>query len=80
MESIAQHRMTARGVRVGSRICALRISYVHETMRPPPIEPVFGTPAFVRSVSIIRGVPVVDLEDLLRQRALFREAEPRSVA
>jgi len=38
-------------------------------MRPLPIEPVAGTPAFVRGVSVIRGepTPVVDLEALLER-------------
>jgi purine-binding chemotaxis protein CheW len=36
-------------------------------MRPLPIEPVAGTPAFVCGVSVIRGLatPVVDLQALL---------------
>jgi purine-binding chemotaxis protein CheW len=36
-------------------------------MRPLPIEPVAGTPGFVRGVSVIRGIPtpVVDLKALL---------------
>jgi len=36
-------------------------------MRPLPIEPVAGTPGFVRGVSVIRGAPtpVVDLKALL---------------
>jgi purine-binding chemotaxis protein CheW len=36
-------------------------------MRPLPIQPVAGTPSFVRGVSVIRGTPtpVVDLKALL---------------
>ena len=36
-------------------------------MRPLPIEPIAGTPGFVRGVSVIRGLPtpVVDLKALL---------------
>ena len=54
-------------VMVGARACAFPVHYVAETMRPLPIEPVAGTPTFVRGVSVIRGVPtpVVDLKALL---------------
>jgi purine-binding chemotaxis protein CheW len=50
-------------VRVRTRVCAVPLKYVVETMRPLPVESVAGMPAFVRGVSIIRGVPtpVVDL-------------------
>ena len=39
-------------------------------MRPLPIQPVAGTPDFVRGVSIVRGMasPVVDLKALLEGR------------
>ena len=54
-------------VTVGARACAIPLHHVAETMRPLPVEPVAGTPAFVRGVSVIRGAPtpVVDLEALL---------------
>jgi len=50
-------------VRVQTRVCAVPLMHVVETMRPLPIEPLAHMPAFVRGVSIIRGVPtpVVDL-------------------
>jgi purine-binding chemotaxis protein CheW len=40
---------------------------VAETLRPLPINPVAGTPGFVRGLSVIRGTPtpVVDLKALL---------------
>jgi purine-binding chemotaxis protein CheW len=46
-------------------------------MRPLPIEPVAGTPPFVRGISVIRGaaVPVVDLTVLLDRTE--RRTEPR---
>jgi purine-binding chemotaxis protein CheW len=49
--------------RVASRICALPVSEVEETMRPLPIEPLPEMPPFVLGASIIRGAPtpVVDL-------------------
>ena len=52
---------------VGARACAFPLHHVAETMRPLPIEPVAGTPNFVRGVSVIRGLatPVVDLQALL---------------
>lgn len=54
-------------VMVGARACAFPLQHVAETMRPLPIEPIAGTPGFVRGVSVIRGVPtpVVDLKALL---------------
>jgi purine-binding chemotaxis protein CheW len=58
-------------VMVGARACALPLLHVAEIMRPLPIEPVAGTPGFVRGVSVIRGTPtpVVDLGALLENRA-----------
>jgi purine-binding chemotaxis protein CheW len=43
------------------------VECVVETMRPLPIEPMLGVPAFVRGLSIVRGVPipVIDLSALL---------------
>lgn len=40
---------------------------VIETMRPLPVEPIAGVPAFIRGVSVIRGMPtpVVDLGVIL---------------
>ncbi|MCX6539541.1 MAG: chemotaxis protein CheW [Acidobacteria bacterium] len=54
-------------VTVGAHTCAIPLHHVAETMRPLPIEPVAGTPGFVRGVSVIRGAPtpVVDLKALL---------------
>jgi purine-binding chemotaxis protein CheW len=53
--------------RAGSMLCALRLVDVIETMRPLGTRPLAGTPAFVRGVSIVRGVPtpVVDVARLL---------------
>lgn len=54
-------------VDVKSCACALPLTNVIEAMRALPIEPVAGTPSFVRGLSVIRGVPspVVDLAVLL---------------
>jgi purine-binding chemotaxis protein CheW len=54
-------------VSVQTRVCAVPLIHVIETMRPLLIEPVAGAPSFVRGVSVIRGVPtpVVDLGTLL---------------
>jgi len=41
--------------RIGSRIGALALKDVRETMRPLPIEPLVGTPSFVLGLAIIRG-------------------------
>lgn len=53
--------------RVGTRVCALPLDAVLETMRPQPIEPIAGAPGFVSGLSIIRGeaVPVIALAGLL---------------
>lgn len=53
--------------RVGSRLCALPLAEVAETMRPMPVAPLAGAPGFVLGVAIIRGaaVPVVDTAALL---------------
>jgi purine-binding chemotaxis protein CheW len=54
-------------VTAGALDCAIPLHDVAETMRPLPIEPVPGTPYFVRGVALIRGepTPVVDLKALL---------------
>src|SRR5271154_5794476 len=53
--------------RIGSRIGALALRDVRETMRPLPIEPLTGMPAFVLGVAIVRGfpAPIVDAVRLL---------------
>ena len=53
--------------RVRTRLCALPLGCVVETMRPLPVEPLAGAPAFVRGLALIRGVPlpVVDAARLL---------------
>ena len=63
----ASERSPVLVVTVGARACAIPLHHVAETMRPLPIEPVAGTPGFVRGVSVIRGAPtpVVDLKALL---------------
>jgi purine-binding chemotaxis protein CheW len=54
-------------VEAGSGLCALPIADVVELLRPRPVEPLPGAPAFVLGVSVIRGeaVPVVGLARLL---------------
>ncbi len=55
-------------VMAGECACAFPVQHVAETMRPLPIEPLAGTPAFVRGVAVIRGAPtpVIDLKALLK--------------
>jgi purine-binding chemotaxis protein CheW len=52
---------------VRTRLCALPLERVIETLRPLPIEPLSGAPPFVCGVSIVRGepLPVVDAGLLL---------------
>jgi purine-binding chemotaxis protein CheW len=59
------NRILAVGVH--TRVCAVPLMQVIETMRPLPVEPISGIPSFVLGVSIVRGVPtpVVDLGTLL---------------
>jgi purine-binding chemotaxis protein CheW len=54
-------------VRAGSRLCALPLACVVETLRPLPTSPLAGTPASVSGVAVVRGepTPVVDLDALL---------------
>ena len=53
--------------RVQSRLCALPVEHVIETMRALPIEAMAGAPVAVKGMSLIRGapVPVVALSVLL---------------
>jgi purine-binding chemotaxis protein CheW len=53
--------------RVGSRVCALPVAHVSETLRPLPVEPIAGAPAFVLGVSVVRGapIPVIDAARML---------------
>jgi len=57
--------------RIGSRIGALALKDVRETMRPLPIEPMTGMPPFVLGLAIIRGfpTPVVDAGRLVGSSA-----------
>ena len=53
--------------RVQTRLSALPLAQVVETMRPLPTEAIAGAPDFVRGLAVIRGapVPVVDAARLL---------------
>ncbi len=57
--------------RIGSRIGALALKDVRETMRPLRIEPLPGMPPFVLGAAIVRGfpAPVVDAGRLLKPLA-----------
>lgn len=48
-------------------MCALPLAHVVETLRPLPVEPLAGAPAFVQGLCVIRGEPrpVVDAARLL---------------
>jgi purine-binding chemotaxis protein CheW len=52
---------------IGSRIGALALRDVRETMRPLPVEPLMGAPPFVLGLATIRGfpTPVVDVGRIL---------------
>lgn len=67
---------TALVVTAGARRCAIPLSFVGETMRPLPVEPVGGAPAFVCGLSVIRGSPtlVIDLSLLLGSEGTARAA------
>lgn len=53
--------------RVRARLCAMPLQHVVETMRPLPVEPLAGMPAFVMGLAVVRGqpLPVVDAGALL---------------
>src|SRR5690242_14990318 len=53
--------------RAGPLLCALRLDEVIETMRPLETRTLAGTPAFVRGITVLRGVPtpVIDVSRLL---------------
>lgn len=57
--------------RVVTRLCALPLEHVIETMRSLPVEPMAGVPRPVEGVAIIRGipVPVVDLACVFDEEA-----------
>jgi purine-binding chemotaxis protein CheW len=57
--------------RIGTRLCALPLSHVVETMRPLPVRPMPGMPAFIAGLSLVRGrpLPVVDAAALIGEPA-----------
>jgi len=63
----APERMASLVCRVATRSCAIPIGAVIETVRPRPIEPIAGAPAFVAGLAVVRGAPVlvVDAAQLL---------------
>ena len=72
--SLWEGRLTGSGednrfllCQIGSRIIALALINVRETMRPLPIEPLNGMPQFVLGLAVVRGlpVPVIDARRLL---------------
>lgn len=60
----AQHALICR---MGTRLCALPLSHVVETLRPLQVKPLTGAPEHVLGVTLIRGVaqPVIDVARLL---------------
>jgi purine-binding chemotaxis protein CheW len=56
--------------RISSRLCAIPLDCVNETMRPLPLQTVGKAPAFVLGVSVIRGLPtpIVDMARLIENR------------
>jgi purine-binding chemotaxis protein CheW len=56
--SASETRIRALVCRVRSRLCALPLAHVVETMRPLPVEPLSSTLPFVTGIAIIRGIPV----------------------
>lgn len=64
---MTEPRLSSLVCRVGDVLCALPLEHVEETMRPLPVAPIAGVPAFVRGLAVIRGIPipVVDAASLL---------------
>lgn len=54
-------------VRAGTRVCALPLRHVAETLRPLPVSPLADVPPFVQGAAVVRGhvAPVVRLGALL---------------
>src|SRR5438105_5319019 len=67
MADCASGRLKALIIELRSRVCAIPLIYVIETMRPLPIEGLADVPSFVKGVAIVRGIPtpVLDLGALL---------------
>jgi purine-binding chemotaxis protein CheW len=67
MIDIGSNGIRALVVGVHTRVCAVPLKHVLETMRPLPVEPIAGTLSFVQGISVIRGLltPVIDLGVLL---------------
>lgn len=59
-----------------SRLCALPLQHVRETMRALPLDTVPNMPGFMLGVSVIRGqvVPVLDLASLTGAGSTFSAA------
>ena len=64
---IVHHTNAHLVCRIGSRVAAIPLALVSETMRPLPIEPLAEMPPFVLGVAIVRGapVPVIDTARLV---------------
>lgn len=62
-----EEAVTALVFRAGTLLCALTLDEVIETMRPLATRRLAGSPAFVRGISVLRGVPtpVIDVARLL---------------
>lgn len=67
MRSDARPAGLALLCRARTRLCALPLPHVVETLRPLPVAGLAGAPPFVVGLSVIRGapVPVVDVGALL---------------
>lgn len=44
--------------RIGKQLCAVPLTHVVETMRPLPVRPMPGRPAFMAGLSLVRGAPL----------------------
>lgn len=68
--------------RLGACWCALELAGLSEVMRPQPVDPVAGLPAFVEGLSIIRGrpIPVIDLPLLVCGIAASLSGQSRFVS
>ena len=68
--------------RAGSRLCALSLASVRETMRQQPVSPLRGMPPFVLGLSVIRGAPtpVIDAARLLGESGESDGALARFIA
>ncbi len=55
--AVSKASLSALLVRAGVHTCAIPVEHARECLRPLPVEPVAGAPAWVWGLSVLRGAP-----------------------